>query len=236
MKLKFLTIKKHTLCVILVSVILICSVVGVCYAVKATTSPKALYTIVIDAGHGGRDGGAVGSTGVTESELNLEFSLKLKEICEDYGFKVVLTRKDMNGLYSIFASNKKKSEMKKRQEIIEKAKPDVVVSIHMNSFSSSSSGAQCFYANGNESGQALATSVQQALSTEIEHTGSTAKVGDFYVLNCTNYASVLVECGFLSNAEEAVRLQSDHHQRKLAVTIAAGYLAAQNEQRGGKDS
>ena len=221
---KFLTIKKRTLCAILVAIIAICLIVGVCYVVKATSSPKAVHTIVIDAGHGGRDGGAVGSSGVTESELNLEFSLKLKEMCEDYGFKVVLTRKDMNGLYSIFASNKKKSEMKKRQEIIEKAKPDVVVSIHMNSFSSSSSGAQCFYANGNELGQALATSVQQALSTEIEHTGSTAKVGDFYILNCTDYASVLVECGFLSNPEEERKLCDEEYQTNFCRTLLYGIL------------
>ena len=221
---KVLMLKRRTLCILLVVLVAICLIVGVCYAVRATSSPKALYTIVIDAGHGGRDGGAVGSSGVTESELNLEFSLKLKEMCEDYGFKVVLTRKDMNGLYSIFASNKKKSEMKKRQEIIEKAKPDVVVSIHMNSFSSSSSGAQCFYANGNESGQALATSVQQALSTEIEHTGLVAKVGDFYVLNCTDYASVLVECGFLSNPEEERKLCDEEYQSNFCRTILYGIL------------
>lgn len=221
---KFLTIKKRTLCAILVGVILVCSVVGVCYAVRAASSPKAQYTIVIDAGHGGRDGGAVGSTGVTESELNLEFSLKLKEMCEEYGFKVVLTRKDMNGLYSLFATNKKKSEMKKRQEIIEKAKPDVVVSIHMNSFSSSSSGAQCFYASGNEAGEKLATRVQQALSTEIEHTGVTAKVGDFYVLNCIDYASVLVECGFLSNPEEEQKLCDEEYQTNFCRTLLYGIL------------
>ena len=81
---KFLTIKKRTLCVILVGIILICSVVGVCYVVRATSSPKPQYTIVIDAGHGGRDGGAVGkTTGVTESLLNLQFALKLKELCEN---------------------------------------------------------------------------------------------------------------------------------------------------------
>ena len=221
---KFLTIKKAHCAILLVILVAICLIVGVCYAARATSSPKALYAIVIDAGHGGRDGGAVGSTGVTESELNLEFSLKLKELCEDYGFKVVLTRKDMNGLYSLFATNKKKSEMKKRQEIIEKAKPDVVVSIHMNSFSSSSSGAQCFYASGNESGQVLATRVQQALSTEIEHTGTSAKVGDFYVLNCTDYASVLVECGFLSNPEEEQKLCDEEYQTNFCRTLLYGIL------------
>ena len=212
------------MCVLLVGVILICSIVGVCYAVKATSSPKALYTIVIDAGHGGRDGGAVGSTGVTESEINLAFSLKLKEMCEDYGFKVVLTRKDMNGLYSLFASNKKKSEMQKRQEIIEKAKPDVMVSIHMNSFSASSSGAQCFYASGNEAGRELASSVQETLSTEIEHTGTSAKVGDFYVLNCTDYPSVLVECGFLSNPDEERKLCDEDYQSNFCKLLLYGIL------------
>lgn len=221
---KVLTLRKRTILIALCIILCVVGVVVYFTAIRSTFQPKPQYTIVIDAGHGGRDGGAVGSSGVTESELNLEFSLKLKEMCEDYGFKVVLTRKDMNGLYSIFASNKKKSEMKKRQEIIEKAKPDVVVSIHMNSFSFSSSGAQCFYASGNESGQALATSVQQALSTEIEHTGLAAKVGDFYVLNCTDYASVLVECGFLSNPEEERKLCDEEYQSNFCRTILYGIL------------
>lgn len=221
---KVLTLRKRTILIALCIILCVVGVVVYFTAIRSTFQPKPQYTIVIDAGHGGRDGGAVGSSGVTESELNLEFSLKLKEMCEDYGFKVVLTRKDMNGLYSIFASNKKKSEMKKRQEIIEKAKPDVVVSIHMNSFSFSSSGAQCFYASGNESGQALATSVQQALSTEIEHTGLAAKVGDFYVLNCTDYTSVLVECGFLSNPEEERKLCDEEYQSNFCRTLLYGIL------------
>lgn len=108
MKLEFLTIKKRTILFVLTAVILLFSVIGACFVIQVS-SPKPKYTIVIDAGHGGRDGGAVGKlTGVTESQLNLDFSLKLKDICEDYGFNVVLTRKDMNGLYSAFATNKRK--------------------------------------------------------------------------------------------------------------------------------
>ena len=221
---KVLTLKKRAIVIGLCVLLCVVGVVVYFTAIRPTFQPKPKYTIVIDAGHGGRDGGAVGSTGVTESELNLAFSLKLKEMCEDYGFKVVLTRKDMNGLYSLFASNKKKSEMQKRQEIIEKAKPDVMVSIHMNSFSASSSGAQCFYTNGNESGQVLATSVQQALSTEIEHTSATAKVGDFYVLNCTDYPSVLVECGFLSNPDEERKLCDEDYQSNFCRLLLYGIL------------
>ena len=223
---KFFAVKKRTLCVILICIILICSLVGVYYTVKATSTPKPKYTIVIDAGHGGRDGGAVGkTTGVTESLLNLQFALKLKDLCENYNFNVVLTRKDMNGLYSAFATNKKKSEMQKRQEIVESSNPDVVISLHMNSFPvSSSRGAQVFYAEGNESGKVLGESVQNALHDEIDYAKSVAKVGDFFVLNCTDKAGILVECGFLSNEREAELLASEEYQKKLAFSIFTSIL------------
>lgn len=223
---KFLTIKKRTLCVILVGVVLICSVVGVCYVVRATSSPKPQYTIVIDAGHGGKDGGAVGKeTDVTESYLNLQYSLVLKNLCEQYGFKVVLTRSDMNGLYSPFASNKKRSEMEKRKQIIEKTDPDLVVSIHMNSYPSSQTrGAQVFYADGSENGQALADKVQMVLSKNVEYAKKTAKVGDYYILNCTENPSILIECGFLSNPEEEVILQDENHMHDFCYNVLCGIL------------
>lgn len=223
---KFLTIKKHTLCVLLVSVILICSVVGVCHVVRATSSPKPQYTIVIDAGHGGKDGGAVGKeTDVTESYLNLQYSLVLKNLCEQYGFKVVLTRSDMNGLYSPFASNKKRSEMEKRKQIIEKTDPDLVVSIHMNSYPSSQTrGAQVFYADGSKNGQALADKVQMVLSKNVEYAKKTAKVGDYYILNCTENPSILIECGFLSNPEEEVILQDENYMHDFCYNVLCGIL------------
>lgn len=223
---RILTIKRRTIIIFLC--VLVCLVmIGVYFGLKTTSAqPNIKPTIVIDAGHGGRDGGAVGkTTGVTESLLNLQFALKLKELCENYNFNVVLTRKDMNGLYSAFATNKKKSEMQKRQEIIESANPDVVVSLHMNSFPvSSSRGAQVFYAEGNESGKALGESVQNALHEEIDYAKSVAKVGDFYVLNCTEKAGILVECGFLSNAEEEVLLQDGDYQEKFCYALLYGIL------------
>ena len=223
---KVLTLRKRTILIALSIILCVVGVVVYFTAIRPTFQPKPQYTIVIDAGHGGRDGGAVGkTTGVTESLLNLQFALKLKELCENYNFNVVLTRKDMNGLYSAFATNKKKSEMQKRQEIIESANPDVVVSLHMNSFPvSSSRGAQVFYAEGNESGKALGESVQNALHEEIDYAKSVAKVGDFYVLNCTEKAGILVECGFLSNAEEEVLLQDEDYQEKFCYALLYGIL------------
>ena len=223
---RILTIKRRTIIIFLC--VLVCLVmIGVYFGLKTTSAqPNIKPTIVIDAGHGGRDGGAVGkTTGVTESLLNLQFALKLKDLCENYNFNVVLTRKDMNGLYSAFATNKKKSEMQKRQEIIESSNPDVVISLHMNSFPvSSSRGAQVFYAEGNESGKVLGESVQKALHNEIDYAKSVAKVGDFYVLNCTEKAGILVECGFLSNAEEEVLLQQEDYQEKFCYAILYGIL------------
>ncbi len=206
------------------------SVVVYFTAIRPTVMPKAEHVIVIDAGHGGKDGGAVGKTsGVSESELNLAFSKKLKKICQSFGFDVVLTRSDMEGLYSPTADNKKKSEMEKRRKIIEKSGADLVVSIHMNSFPSSAAcGAQVYYADGSVSGQALAESVQNSLYSGIENSKKTAKVGDFYVLNCTDKPSILVECGFLSNPEEEALLQDESYQEKFCYNLFCGILQFYN--------
>lgn len=223
---KFLTIKRRTLCVILVGIILICSVVGVCYAVKATSSPKAQYTIVIDAGHGGRDGGAVGkTTGISESVLNLQYALCLKEACEQFGFDVVLTRSTMDGLYDESAANKKKSEMEKRKNIINNSNADLVISLHMNSFPlSSSEGAQVFYAKGSEQGFNLAKSIQNSLSKSFESARDYVTVGDYFVLNYSNIPATLVECGFLSNPEEEKLLQTEEYRKNFCYSILAGVI------------
>ncbi len=182
--------------------------------------------IVIDAGHGGKDGGAVGrTTEIEESALNLQYAICLKEICEQFGFRVVLTRKDMAGLYSPLAQNKKKSEMEKRKQIIEKSNPDIVVSLHMNSFPSSEArGAQVYYANGSQGGQTLAESVSTSLHNNVSNAKQTAKVGDFFVLNVSPCPSILVECGFLSNPEEEVLLQNKEYMHDFCYHLFCGIL------------
>lgn len=223
---KFLTIKRRTLCIVLVGVILICSVVGACFAVNATASPKPEYSIVIDAGHGGRDGGAVGkSTGITESELNLEYALQLKEFCEEFGFDVVLTRSTMDGLYDENASNKKKSEMENRINTINNSGADLMISLHMNAFPlSSSEGAQVFYGKGSGQGYELAKSIQTNLSQSFESARDYVTVGDYFVLNFSTIPSVLVECGFLSNPEEERLLQDDSYKKSFCYSLLAGII------------
>ncbi len=189
--------------------------------------PAVKYTIVIDAGHGGIDGGAVGKkTGVTESEINLEYAETLKEICEGFGMRVVMTRKDMNGLYNPLAPNRKRSDMEKRRQIIEASGADLVVSVHMNAFPRASSrGAQVFYGLDNERGKALATSVQSLLHKTTEYAKTVAKEGDFYILNCTPLPGVLVEFGFLSNAEEERLLVNDDYRHQMCYAVATGILS-----------
>ena len=223
---KFLTIKKRTLCVILVGIILICSVVGVCYAVKATSTPKPKYTIVIDAGHGGRDGGTVGKeTGVTESELNLQYALELKSLCQQFGFEVVLTRSTMDGLYDESAPNKKKSEMEKRKSIINGSNADIMISLHMNAFPlSSSEGAQVFYAKGSGLGLELAKSVQTSLSQNFESARDYVSVGDYFVLNYSTIPACLVECGFLSNPKEERLLQTEEYRQSFCYSLLYGII------------
>lgn len=189
--------------------------------------PRRDVTVVVDAGHGGVDGGSVGKfTGVIESNLNLIYAKNLREKLTAYGFRVVMTRSDGNGLYDPLAKNLKKSDMKKRKEIIESSNADLVLSVHMNSYPRESShGSQVFFAKGNESGEKLACSVQQELKSLLNNTNKTAKVGDFFIVNCTSLPACLIECGFLSNREEESLLQTKDYQDKFCYAVTCGVIA-----------
>ncbi len=223
---RFLTIKKKTIVIILSVLIALASVISVA-AITTSSMPKPEYTIVIDAGHGGRDGGAIGkNTGVTESELNLMYAKELQSLCEDYGIGVVMTRSDMNGLYDESATNKKKSEMERRKSIINGSGADIMISLHMNAFPlPSSNGAYVFYAKGSEQGLNLAKSVQTSLCQSFDNARQYVSVGDYFVLNYSTMPSVLVECGFLSNPQEEKNLQSKEYCEKFCYSLLAGILA-----------
>ena len=223
---KFLIIKKKTICLVMAIIIALASMITFSI-ITTSSSPKPQYTIVIDAGHGGRDGGTVGkTTGITESELNLQYAYCLKKLCEEFGIGVVLTRKDMNGLYDENASNKKKSEMEKRKDIINNSGADLMISLHMNAFPlSSSEGAQVFYAKGSESGFNLAKSVQEAICQSFENARDYVSVGDYFVLNYSTIPAVLVECGFLSNPSEERNLQDEEYRERFCYCLLMGILS-----------
>lgn len=183
------------------------------------------YTIVLDAGHGARDGGSVGVNGTVEKEINLEYVLMLKEKLVNNGFNVVLTREDDNPLYSEFDKNKKLGDMNKRMEIIKKSNPSLVVSLHMNSFRDCSvSGALCYYKTDDEASNKCANLMQKCLIEYCDAKVKEAKGGDFFMLNCSYYTSVLIECGYLSNPEEEKLLNSKEYKEKIVNAIYSGIL------------
>ena len=183
--------------------------------------------IVLDAGHGGIDGGVLGvNTSVKESELNLKVVKKLEKYLVSAGMQVVLTRSSDAGLYGSAIGNLKRKDMQKRRDIILKAKPDLVVSIHMNKFSvSTRRGAQVFYKQGDELGEKLAINIQESFNQmDSAARECFALTGDYYILNCSNIPSVIAECGFLSNAQDEALLVTEEYQNELAYTIFKGIV------------
>lgn len=188
----------------------------------ADNTPKV---VVIDPGHGGEDPGKVGIDGSLEKEINLSIARKLKELLETEGIKVYLTRESDSGLYKDSDTNKKLADMKARCKIIDECNADIVVSIHQNSYSQESvSGAQVFYYQYSEEGKKLAAMIQAELKNglDTENTREAKSDSTYYMLLHTPCPTVIVECGFLSNSNEAALLNDEEYQEKIATAIAKG--------------
>lgn len=221
MKLKFMKIIAAAGLTLLLSTY----VALLCVRTRAAASPSDRFTVVIDAGHGGIDGGVSGiTTGVKESELNLDIARKLKTKFDKSGAKTVMTRKTEAGLYGIYSKGFKRRDMLKRKQITLNAKADVFVSIHLNYYSSPSRrGAQVFYKIDEEKSKSLADIVQAELNGGKEcERDYTALAGDYYVLNEADCAAILCECGFLSNAEDEKLLLTDEYRDEIAEKIFNG--------------
>lgn len=202
------------------------------FAFFRTAAQAQRLTVVLDAGHGGIDGGVVGvESGTRESDINLAITFLVQERFEEAGFRVVLTRKTEAGLYGAATNGYKKRDMRRRAEIINESNPSIVISIHQNFFSlRSRRGAQVFFREDSAQSIALASSIQSALNDMPECVKKSQPLkGDYYILNCNEYPAVIVECGFLSNSEDEALLLSEAYQRKIAETIvsgAMGYLSS----------
>lgn len=221
MKLKFIKIIAAAGLTLLLSIY----VALLCVRTRAAASPSDRFTVVIDAGHGGIDGGVLGiTTGVKESELNLDIARKLKTKFDKSGAKTVMTRKTEAGLYGIYSKGFKRRDMQKRKQITLNAKADVFVSIHLNYYSSPlRRGAQVFYKIDDEKSKSLADIVQAELNGGKEcERDYTALAGDYYVLNEADCAAILCECGFLSNAEDEKLLLTDEYRAEIAEKIFNG--------------
>lgn len=193
---------------------------------------KERLCVVIDAGHGGADPGKVSVDGSLEKDINLVIAKKLQKFLLQQDVDAILTRDSDSGLYDENASNKKVQDMKNRVALIEERQPTLTVSIHQNSYHEEYvHGAQVFYYANSEKSKELAERIQQVMALELDRENARqAKANDsYYLLKKTSTPIVIVECGFLSNYEEAQKLASDHYQEKVAWAIHMAVMQYLNE-------
>ena len=180
------------------------------------------FTIVVDAGHGGFDGGAVGTdTGVIEAELNLAVAERVSDRLTAKGMSVLMTRETDAAL-----GKDKQSDMKARRDVFMQEDVDLVVSVHMNRFTDRAvSGPMAYYMVGSIEGQKAAQSVIDSLCDALSRPRRLANPGDYFVVRECSGPAVLVECGFLSNAAEEQKLLDPAYQALLAEAVAEGLFA-----------
>lgn len=199
-------------------------------SIKTTATPASGKTIIIDAGHGTPDEGAQSSSGTTEAQTNLKIALKLQNLLEQNGSKVILTRSDDNAIYDLDSKTlkqKKISDIKNRVKIGNENSADIFVSIHLNKIPQSEYyGWQCFYNTKNEKSIELAKKIQENLNEAIqkENKRVAMKLNTVYIMKNIEIPISIVECGFLSNPEEEKKLLEDSYQDRLAWGIYNGIL------------
>ena len=193
-----------------------------------TASADEKITVVIDPGHGGRDGGAVGDDGTLEKELNLAVALKLKSILESADIHVIMTRETDIELASPDSPHKKADDLKARLELAQNQKNALFVSIHMNKFPIEKyRGLQVYYSENHTESLTLAQTIQNAAQNALQNTAErkVKPAGDsIYLMSHLEIPSVLVECGFLSNPEECEKLCEKEYQKELSFSIVCGII------------
>lgn len=221
-----------------VATLLLVSIVCV-QRINATSAPVILSdvsktrfpVIVIDAGHGGVDGGSSGIDGTIEKDINLSIALKLRDMLELYGFETVMTRDCDKSLHSQNANTireKKVSDLHNRLDVINSTENCLFVSIHQNYFEQSKySGMQVFYSPNNENSEKLAEIMQKTI-VEMLQNDNTRKIKKadktLYLLYNAQKPAIMVECGFMSNENELALLKSEDYQKQMALSIANGIL------------
>lgn len=222
---------KKTFFVLSGIMIILLTIINVCSkeTIVQTTGNMKKYTIVVDAGHGAPDGGAVSSDGVEEAGLNLEIAKKLQEALEDEGFLIIMTREDENNIANAdkqkTLKEMKASDLSNRVDIANNSEADIMISIHMNKFEGGSSwGWQTFYSKNSEEGKKLAELVQKSIQKNIDRINkrTALSIDGIKIVDKTNIPVIIVECGFLSNAEDLKFLQTDEYQDKIVSGIVDG--------------
>ncbi len=186
--------------------------------VSSKNLKKDEVVIVIDPGHGGEDPGKVGVNEALEKDINLKIAEKLRVLLEDEGIQIVMTREDD------FVPESKKEDLQKRVELIHEVNPDIVVCVHQNSFTDQTvAGPQVFYHGDSETSKRIAQTLQEELWLVDEENKREIKGNEsYFMLSETKVPTVIVECGFLSNANDAEKLITEEYQEQIAQAICTG--------------
>ncbi len=200
------------------------SIVG---AVKTFGSSNPV--IIVDAGHGGEDGGTQSADGILEKDINLAISLKIHNILSERGYETVLVR---DGDYLIYDDNcdtlreKKVSDIHNRMKITERYDDCIFLSVHQNYYTESKySGAQVFYSGNNPESEKIASEIQATIVSDIQPDNTRQikeSTTDVYLLYHAQVPAVMVECGFMSNKEEAEKLSDVNYQQRIAESVVKG--------------
>ena len=228
------TFKNVTIVMIVVFIIIIGVSLMIFLPVKANENTRPV--IIVDAGHGGFDGGAVADDGTLEKDINLKISLYTEEILKLNGYNVIMSRKEDNGTenkQSNEIASKKRSDLKNRLSLMKNNPDAIFVSIHLNKFTTSAaSGAQVFYSASSFEIQSknLADSIQKSFSSQLQPNNKRViKKGNSnaFLLKYAPIPAVIVECGFLSNAKDLNALKSESYQKQVAFCISNGIIEYQ---------
>ena len=199
------------------------------------TAGNAQTTLVIDAGHGGFDGGAVGADGTAEQDINLSIAKRVQVLANFFGVPTAMTRPDENALDynpSRTVRENKIADIKAREKLVNSIPSPVFLSIHLNKFSDAQyHGAQVFYSTGNVQGKPLAEQIQQCLidgCDPLNHRKAKQADSAIYLMKKLDCPAVIIECGFLSNPAEAARLRDEAYHKQLAAAVICGYLRSQS--------
>lgn len=234
-----LLIKKNNLLFGGLVLVLCLSILGINLAFQGGESASAATiptlntkgkTVVIDAGHGGEDPGAVSSfNGVSEKDVTLVLANKTKELLEKDGYKVIMTRTEDVLVYegdNLSMTAKRRQDLLRRKKIMDESGADIVVSIHLNSYTDSQySGAQTFFTKNSLSGKKLAAAIQESLKINVDPENdreAIQKKDDIIITKNCKCTTVIVECGFLSNETECLKLAEEAYQTKLSEAIKIG--------------
>lgn len=218
----------------LVIVLVLCLISSVGIITEKTVSVNSgsvinRRTIILDAGHGGFDGGAVAPDGTIEKDINLNIALNLEKILRFYGYDVIMTRSEdvsTDSTDSQKISYRKKSDLKNRLALMDKYPTAVYLSIHLNKFTTTAaSGAQVFYSKNFDEAKTMAYCVQNSITSLLQPTNTRViKQGtsSTYLLHKASIPAIIVECGFLSNNAELKKLKNAEYQAQMAFCICSG--------------